>query len=70
MLRIGIIGYGRRIAHMARGLDIFGIPYRVAAIADPRAAAIQAETIPSSPIPASLPRPTSCWPAPTNWTGS
>ena len=42
MLRIGIIGYGRRIAHMARGLDIFGIPYRVAAVADPRAAAIQA----------------------------
>ena len=42
MLRIGIIGYGRRIAGMARGLDIFDIPYRVTAVADPRGDEIQA----------------------------
>jgi len=42
-LRIGIIGYGRRVAHMARALAMWDIPYRVTAIADPRAAAIQAE---------------------------
>ena len=42
MLRIGIIGYGERISNMAKSLAIFGIPYRVAAIADPRAAQIQA----------------------------
>ena len=42
MLRVGIIGYGSRIAHVAKGLDVFGIPYRVTAIADPRSAAIQA----------------------------
>ena len=42
MLRIGIIGYGRRIASMARGLDIFDIPYRVTAVADPRGDEIQA----------------------------
>lgn len=42
MLQVGIIGYGRRIAHMARELGVFGIPYRVAAVADPRAEALQA----------------------------
>lgn len=36
MLRIGIIGYGGRVSHMAREMGIFGIPYRIAAVADPR----------------------------------
>ncbi len=42
MLRIGIIGYGGRVSHMARALQVWNIPYRVAIIADPRGAAIQA----------------------------
>ena len=42
MLRIGIIGYGNRISHMARALRVYGIPYQVTAIADPRAREIQA----------------------------
>ena len=42
MLRIGIIGYGRRIVHMAKELNIFGIPYRVTAVADPRSDSIRA----------------------------
>ena len=42
MLRVGIIGYGRRIAGMAKGLDIFDIPYKVTAVADPRSDRIQA----------------------------
>ena len=42
MLRLGIIGYGRRISNMAKGLDIFDIPYRVTAVADPRRDRIQA----------------------------
>ncbi len=46
MVRVGIIGYGRRIAHMAKELAIFGIPYRVTAIADPQAADIQAANDP------------------------
>ncbi len=46
MLNVGIIGYGRRISHMAKNLAIFGIPYQVAAIADPRAAEIQAQNDP------------------------
>lgn len=43
MLNIGIIGYGRRIAHMARELRIYGIPYRIAAIADPRMEEIRSQ---------------------------
>lgn len=46
MLRVGIIGYGRRIAGMAKGLDIFDIPYRVTAIADPGSDRIQAANDP------------------------
>lgn len=42
MLRIGIIGYGGRIAHMARSLKPFGIPYAVTAVADPRGEAVKA----------------------------
>lgn len=42
MLRVGIIGYGRRIAHMAKALHVFGIPYQIAAVADPRASELQA----------------------------
>ncbi|MEN6478077.1 MAG: Gfo/Idh/MocA family oxidoreductase [Anaerolineales bacterium] len=36
MLRIGIIGYGNRISHIARDMGMFGIPYAVTAVADPR----------------------------------
>ncbi|MCD6302775.1 MAG: Gfo/Idh/MocA family oxidoreductase [Anaerolineae bacterium] len=43
MLRVGVIGYGGRVSSMARGLGQFGIPYRVVAIADPRADEIRAE---------------------------
>ena len=46
MLNIGIIGYGGRVSHMAKELGTFKIPYRVAAIADPRAAEIQAANDP------------------------
>ena len=46
MLNIGIIGYGRRISNMAKGLDIFDIPYRVTAVADPRGDRIQADNDP------------------------
>jgi predicted dehydrogenase len=42
MLRVGIIGYGSRISNMAKRMAMFGIPYRVTAVADPRAAEIQA----------------------------
>ena len=42
MLQIGIIGYGGRSSHMAGALADFGIPYRVAAVADPRYAKIRA----------------------------
>ncbi|MBV7333221.1 Gfo/Idh/MocA family oxidoreductase [Chloroflexi bacterium TSY] len=36
MLQIGIIGYGKRVSNMAKAMNMFRIPYRVAAIADPR----------------------------------
>ena len=41
-LRIGIIGYGGRIAHMARELQLWKIPYRVMAVADPQAERLRA----------------------------
>lgn len=37
MLRVGIIGYGGRVSHMAKNLGDFSIPYRVTAVVDPRA---------------------------------
>lgn len=43
MLRIGIIGYGNRVSHMARGLAIWNIPYQVTMVADPRGDAIRAK---------------------------
>ncbi|MEM7127973.1 MAG: Gfo/Idh/MocA family oxidoreductase [Chloroflexota bacterium] len=43
MLNIGIIGYGGRVSGMVRQLDIFGIPYRVAMVADPRSTEIAAQ---------------------------
>ena len=46
MLKVGIIGYGRRISHMAKAMQQFSIPYRVVAIADPRWQEIQAENDP------------------------
>jgi len=36
MLNVGIIGYGGRVSNMARRLGMYGIPYRIAAIVDPR----------------------------------
>ncbi len=42
MLKVGIIGYGGRVSHMAKALGQFGIPYRVTAIADPRAEELRA----------------------------
>jgi len=46
MLRLGIIGYGRRVSNMAKRLAAFGVPYRVAAVADPRAEEIAAQRDP------------------------
>lgn len=42
MLQLGIIGYGRRVSHMAKALAMWDIPYRVTAVADLRAAELQA----------------------------
>jgi predicted dehydrogenase len=42
VLRVGIIGYGGRIAHMARAMKVFGIPYVVTAVADPRGESLRA----------------------------
>ncbi len=36
MLKIGIIGYGRRVPTMAKRLSVVDVPHRIAAIADPR----------------------------------
>ena len=41
MLHLGIIGYGGRVSHMAKNLAMYGIPYQIAAIADPRAEEIR-----------------------------
>ncbi len=41
MLNVGVIGYGARVSHMAKALGMYGIPYRLAAIADPRAEEIR-----------------------------
>ena len=37
MLSVGVIGYGGRGAGVVRQMGVFGIPYEVAAITDPRA---------------------------------
>jgi len=37
MLKIGVIGYGGRVAAMIDAMTIFDVPFRVAAIVDPRA---------------------------------
>lgn len=42
MLNVGIIGYGNRISNMAKRLGMFGIPYRVTMVADPRARELSA----------------------------
>lgn len=42
MLKVGIIGYGGRVSHMAKALAEFSIPYRVTAIVDPRAEELRA----------------------------
>ena len=42
MLNVGIIGYGGRVSSMAKALGMYNLPYRVAAIADPRAQEIHA----------------------------
>jgi predicted dehydrogenase len=41
MLNVGVIGYGGRVSHMAKALGMYEIPYRLAAIADPRAEEIR-----------------------------
>lgn len=41
MLRVGIIGYGGRISHVAREMGVFGIPYQISAVADPRASELE-----------------------------
>ena len=43
MLKVGIIGYGNRVSGMAKSLAVFDIPYRVVAVADPRAEEIEAK---------------------------
>ena len=44
MLNVGIIGYGSRASHMAHRLAIFDIPYRITAIADPRAEELESSS--------------------------
>ena len=46
MLRVGIIGYGGRISHVAKAMGAFGIPYRVVGIVDPRAEEIESAADP------------------------
>lgn len=46
MLNVGIIGYGHRASHMAHRLEIFDIPYRVGAVADPRAKELKVSSDP------------------------
>jgi len=46
MLDIGIIGYGGRVSNMAKRLAIYDIPYRVRAVADPRAPELRASDDP------------------------
>ncbi|MHB0875020.1 MAG: Gfo/Idh/MocA family protein [Anaerolineae bacterium] len=46
MLKVGIIGYGGRVSHMAKNLADFSIPYRVTAIVDPRAEELRASEDP------------------------
>ncbi len=36
MLKVGIIGYGRRVSVMAKRLKVVDIPYKISAMADPR----------------------------------
>ena len=42
MLNVGIVGYGGRVSSMAKLIGIYGVPYRIVAIADPRKAEIAA----------------------------
>ena len=46
MLKVGIIGYGARVSGMARHLGIYDIPYKVAAVCDPREEEIRARNDP------------------------
>ena len=43
MLKVGIIGYGSRVSGMARTMGMYDMPYKVVAIADPRAEQIKAK---------------------------
>ncbi|HRU04297.1 MAG TPA: Gfo/Idh/MocA family oxidoreductase [Candidatus Brocadiia bacterium] len=43
MLKVGIIGYGSRVSGMAKSLSIFGIPFKIAAVCDPRKDEIKAK---------------------------
>jgi len=46
MLKVGIIGYGGRVSHMAKVMADFAIPYRVTAVVDPRACELRAANDP------------------------
>lgn len=43
MIRLGVIGYGRRLRHMVAVIDRFNAETRVVSIVDPRAEALKAE---------------------------
>ncbi len=62
-MKIGIIGYGERIAYMAAQLAQFRRGVHLAAIADPRAGAIARKNRRGSRTPASgiTPPPRRCW---------
>ncbi|HPP66517.1 MAG TPA: Gfo/Idh/MocA family oxidoreductase [bacterium] len=45
MLRVGIIGFGGRVSQMAASMKVFGIPYKISAIADPAIANIKKAVI-------------------------
>jgi predicted dehydrogenase len=45
-LNLGIIGYGNRIKDVLKAMQPFGIPFKVAAVADPRASQIKASNDP------------------------
>jgi predicted dehydrogenase len=46
MLKVGIIGYGNRISHVARMCRKFGVPMKIQGIADPRHSELKAKNDP------------------------
>jgi predicted dehydrogenase len=45
-LKVGVIGFGNRIHDVVKNMQVFGIPFQIAAVADPRAKEIQAKPDP------------------------